>query len=153
MTPATNEEPRLRRSRRAIPPNTPAELLVWLRQKYPDDDKEQLTAKFCEYVRDYDVLIDAVSNDWVSLHYTKVVGSPKEKPSPSEPPEERRKEAERQGILQGRQILANLVLQMTGKECLKYGGAIAKLGKTLKPDQKAGDVYSREQVLEKLGTT
>ena len=50
-------------------PNKPDELLLWLRDRYPNDTDEELTKRFREHARDDLAIVDRLSDFFLGLNF------------------------------------------------------------------------------------
>ena len=74
-------------TRDANRPNKPDELLLWLRDRYPNDTDKELTTRFRELARDDLAIVDRLSDFFLRLNFNKLLRSA---PVPrSESPEEK----------------------------------------------------------------
>jgi hypothetical protein len=56
-------------------PNTPDELLRWLRDYYPNDTNEELTKRFRNHARDDLTIVDGLSDFFLGLNFNKLLRS------------------------------------------------------------------------------
>ena len=59
----------------ATKPNKPDELLLWLRDRYPNDTDEELTKRFREHARDDLTIVDGLSDFFLGLNFNKLLRS------------------------------------------------------------------------------
>ena len=62
-------------TRDANRPNKPDELLLWLRDRYPNDTDEELTKRFREHARDNLTIVDGLSDFFLGLNFNKLLKS------------------------------------------------------------------------------
>ena len=76
-------------TRDANRPNKPDELLLWLRERYPNDTNKELTKRFREHALNDLTVIDGLSDFFLGLNSNKLLRSA---PAPRpESPEEKEK--------------------------------------------------------------
>lgn len=74
-------------TRDATRPHKPEELLLWLRDRHPNDTDEELTKRFREHARDDLTIVDGLSDFFLGLNFKKLLRSA---PAPRpESPEEK----------------------------------------------------------------
>ena len=79
-------------TRDANRPNKPDELLLWLRDRYPNDTNKELTKRFREHARDDLTIIDGLSDFFLRLNFNKLLRSaPGPRPESPEEKEELQK--------------------------------------------------------------
>src|ERR1700746_1979596 len=54
-------------------PNKPDELLLWLRDRYPNDTDEELTKRFREHARDDLTIVDRLSDFFLGLNFNRLL--------------------------------------------------------------------------------
>src|SRR6201981_3069235 len=67
-------------------PNKPDELLLWLRDRYPNDTDEELTKRFREHARDDLAIVDRLSDFFLGLNFNRLL-RPAEAHGPESPKE------------------------------------------------------------------
>jgi hypothetical protein len=67
-------------------PNKPDELLLWLRDRYPNDTDKELTTRFRELTRDDLAIVDRLSDFFLRLNFNKLL-RPARAPQPQSPEE------------------------------------------------------------------
>ena len=73
-------------TRDATRPNKPDELLLWLRDRYPNDTDEELTKRFREHARDDLAIVDRLSDFFLGLNFNRLL-RPARAPGPQSPEE------------------------------------------------------------------
>ena len=54
-------------------PNTPDELLLWLRGRYPNDTNEELAKRFRDHARDDLTIVDGLSDFFSQVEFQQTV--------------------------------------------------------------------------------
>jgi len=62
-------------TRDATRPHKPEELLLWLRDRHPNDTDEELTKRFREHARDDLTIVDGLSDFFLGLNLYKLLKS------------------------------------------------------------------------------
>src|SRR5215470_15195442 len=73
-------------TRDATTPNKPDELLLWLRDRYPNDTDEELTKRFRELARDDLAIVDRLSDYFLGFNFKRLL-KPARAPQPQSPEE------------------------------------------------------------------
>jgi len=73
-------------TRDATRPHKPEELLLWLRDRHPNDTDEELTKRFREHARDDLTIVDGLSDFFLGLNFNKLL-RPAPAPRPKSPKE------------------------------------------------------------------
>jgi hypothetical protein len=60
-------------TRDATRPNKPDELLLWLRDRYPNATAEELTKRFRELARDDIAIVDRLSDFFLGLNFNRLL--------------------------------------------------------------------------------
>jgi CRP-like cAMP-binding protein len=76
----------LRIPRDALEENLAADLLLWLRDRYPNDTDEELTKRFRDYARDHLAIVDRLSDFFLGLNFNRLL-RPARAPKPQLPEE------------------------------------------------------------------
>ena len=75
-------------TRDATRPNKPDELLVWLRDRYPNDTDEELAKRFREHARDDLAIVDRLSDFFLGLNFNRLLRPARaSQPQPQSPEE------------------------------------------------------------------
>ena len=70
-------------TRDATRPNKPDELLLWLRDRYPNDTDEELTKRFREHARDDLAIVDRLSDFFLGLNFNRLLRPARGAPMPN----------------------------------------------------------------------
>ena len=60
-------------TRDATRPHKPEELLLWLRDRHPNDTDEELTKRFREHARDDFTIVDGLSEFFLELNFKRLL--------------------------------------------------------------------------------
>jgi len=63
-------------TRDATRPHKPEELLLWLRDRHPNDTDEELTKRFREHARDDLTIVDGLSDFFLELNFKRLLRPP-----------------------------------------------------------------------------